>query len=85
VARPKQQHFVTRAYLEGFLRPSEMHLQCYGRKRGPFARLPENLASQRNYYAVKKDDGSWDDSLERLLGETVRVAGVASAAEASVR
>lgn len=76
MGRPKQQHYVTRAYLEGFLRPPQRHLQCYGRNRGPFARLPEDLASQRNYYALKKSDGSWDDSVERLLGEAVESPGL---------
>ncbi len=76
MARPKQQHYVTRAYLEGFLRPSSRQLHCYGRSRGPFARSPEDLASQRNYYALRRDDGSWDDSLEMLLGEAVESPGL---------
>ena len=78
MARPKQQHYVTRAYLEGFLRTSEQHLVCYGRggNRGPFKRSPEDLASQRNYYAVKKEDGTWDDSIEKLLDETVEAPGL---------
>ncbi len=76
VARPKQHHYVTKAYLEGFLRPSEQHLMCYGRGRGPFRRSPEDLACQRNYYALKKDDGTWDDSIETLIGSTVEGPGL---------
>lgn len=78
MARPKQHHYVTRAYLEGFLRPSEQHLVCYGRGRNrwPFKKSPEDLASQRNYYALKKKDGTWDDSIERLLDETVETPGL---------
>jgi hypothetical protein len=34
------------------------------------------LASQRNYYAVKKEDGTWDDSVEKLLGDTVEFPGL---------
>ncbi len=77
MARPKQHHYVTKAYLEGFLRPQEVHLVCYGRGgRGPFKRLPEDLASQRNYYALKRDDGSWDDTFESLIGRTVEDPGL---------
>jgi hypothetical protein len=78
VARPKQHHYVTRAYLEGFLKPGEQHLVCYGRgrNRGLFKKSPQELASQRNYYALKKPDGAWDDSIETLLGETVEGPGL---------
>ena len=76
MARPKQQHYVTKAYLEGFLRPSHQHLVCYGRGRGPFRSSPEDLACQRNYYAIKKNDGTWDDSIETLIGETVEGPGL---------
>ena len=71
MARPKQQHYVTRAYLEGFLRPFAQHLVCYGRGRGPFRRSPEDLACQRNYYALRKEDGTWDDSVKKLIGSEV--------------
>jgi hypothetical protein len=74
--RPKQQHYVTRAYLEGFLSPSEQHLVCYGRGKGPFRKSPLDAASRRNYYAVRKQDGSWDDSLETLIGKTVEDPGL---------
>jgi Protein of unknown function (DUF4238) len=76
VARPKQQHYVTRAYLEGFLGNSEQHLVCYGRGKGPFRKSPGDLACQRNYYAIRKTDGTWDDSLEELIGKTVEDPGV---------
>jgi hypothetical protein len=78
VARPRQQHYVTKAYLEGFLKPDQQHLLCYGRggNRRPFKKSPQELASQRNYYALKKPDGSWDDSIETLLGETVEGPGL---------
>jgi uncharacterized protein DUF4238 len=75
--RPKQQHYVTRGYLEGFLRPGAEQLVCYGRGgRGPFSRTPENLASQRNYYALKKEKGAWDDSIEKLLATEVEGPGL---------
>jgi hypothetical protein len=76
VARPKQHHYVTRAYLEGFLGPSQQHLVCYGRGRGPFRRCPEDLACQRNYYALKKEGGTWDDSIETLIEKTVESPGL---------
>jgi hypothetical protein len=77
MARPKQQHYVTKAYLEGFLGVSDEHLVCYGRgNRGPFRKAPRELASQRDYYALRKKDGTWDDSIENLLGETVESPGL---------
>jgi len=75
-ARPKQQHFVTRAYLERFLDPDCERLFCYGRQRNaPFQSKPEQLARQRNYYSVPQADGSFDDSLEHRL-EQVEVPGL---------
>ena len=76
MARPKQHHFVTRAYLEGFLNPAEEHLVCYGRRRGPFRKSPTELASRRNYYALRKEDGTWDDSVEMLIEQTVESPGL---------
>jgi hypothetical protein len=77
VARPKQHHFVTRAYLEGFLKSQTQHLVCYGRNnRGPFRRSPSDLACRRNYYALKKEDGTWDDSIEKLIDSTVESPGL---------
>jgi hypothetical protein len=77
VARPKQQHYVTKAYLQGFLCPSEQHLVCYGRGgKGPFKSSPEDLACQRNYYALRKEDGTWDDSIEKLIASTVEDPGL---------
>lgn len=35
-----------------------------------------DLGSQRNYYAVKREDGTWDDSIEKLLGEAVESPGL---------
>jgi Protein of unknown function (DUF4238) len=65
-ARPKQQHYVTRAYLEGFLEPGHEFLFCYGRKRrSSFEGRPGQFARQRSYYSVRRPDGTWDDSLER--------------------
>ncbi len=56
--------------------PSERHLVCYGRGRGPFRKSPEDLACQRNYYALKKEDGTWDDSIETLIASTVEDPGL---------
>lgn len=74
--RPKQHHYVTKAYLEGFLAPREEHLVCYGRGKGPFRTSPQDAASQRNYYAVRRVDGTWDDSLEGLIANTVEDPGL---------
>jgi len=34
------------------------------------------LACQRNYYALKKEDGTWDDSVEKLIGSEVEAPGL---------
>jgi hypothetical protein len=75
--RPKQHHYVTRAYLEGFLEPRCVQLICYGRHRQtPFWRTPQDLATQRNYHSFKRADGTWDDSLELKLQKDVEDPGL---------
>jgi hypothetical protein len=54
----------------------EQHLVCYGRGRGPFRRSPKDAASQRNYYAIRKEGGTWDDSIEKLIDSTVEAPGL---------
>lgn len=77
-ARPKQQHYVTRAYLQGFLEPRAEHLFCYGRHRQePFQQRSEELARERNYYSVRREDGTWDDSLEHEIEQRVELPGLA--------
>ena len=76
LARPKLQHYVTRAYLEGCLAEKEKLLYCYGRGLGPFRRQPDQLAAQRNYYAIQNPDGTWDDSLEHAIGQSVESPGL---------
>jgi hypothetical protein len=77
VPRPKQHHYVTKAYLDGFLAPSDEHRFCYGRNRSPFKHSPDALAKQRNYYSVKNADGTWDDSLESMIERFIEVPGLA--------
>jgi hypothetical protein len=75
--RTKRQHYVTRAYLEGFLSPGESLLHCYGRGRSSvFRALPINLAHQRDFYSFKDAAGSWDDSAEELLGQQIEAPGL---------
>lgn len=76
MARPKLQHYVTRAYLEGFLAHDEKFLLCYGRGLGPFRKQPSDLAAQRNFYAIKGADGSWDDSIESMIEQSVESPGL---------
>lgn len=77
MARPRQHHYVTRAYLEGFLEPPSNQIFCYGRRRHRvFWSRPEDLAKQRDYYSFKRPDGSWDDMLEHLLDEKIESPGI---------
>ena len=71
MARPKQQHYVTRAYLDGFLASGSNQLVCYARNGKMFNRGTQDIAKERNCYAFKGKDGQWDDSLEELIGRTV--------------
>lgn len=76
-SRPKQQHYVTRAYLERFLDPDQEFLFCYGRhKREPFRGRPRDLARERSYYSVRRPDGSWNDSLEHEMERAVEAPGL---------
>lgn len=75
--RPNQQHFVTRAYLEGFVANGATQLVVYTRgKETPFRALPKNVAKIHNYYSVKKEDGSYDDRVEHLLQTTIEDPGL---------
>lgn len=67
---------MTRAYLEGFLARGERFLVCYGRGRGSFRKQPEELACQRNYYATKNLDETWDDGLEHVIEQSVESPGL---------
>jgi hypothetical protein len=74
---PRRHHFVTKAYLDGFLEPEETGLFCYGRKRPkPFITAPVNLAHIRDYHSVKRADGSLDFSLEALIEREFETPGI---------
>lgn len=76
-ARPKQQHYVTRAYLEGFVEPGSDFLFCYGRKRTQaFRSQPSEVARQRNYYSFREPHGRWNDTLEHLIQAQVETPGL---------
>lgn len=75
-ARPKQQHYVTRAYLDGFLAPGANQLVCYARNGKTFPRGTHDIAKERNFYAFKNEDGEWDDSLEKMIERTVETPGL---------
>ena len=75
-ARPKQQHYVTKAYLDGFLAPGASQLFCYARNGKMFSRRTQDIATGRNFYAFKNEKGEWDDSLEEIIGRTVEAPGL---------
>ncbi len=77
MTRPIQQHFVTRAYLEGFADANgQLHVYERGRE-GPFSLTPAKAARQRNYYSFKNKDGKFDDQIERFLDEQVESPAMA--------
>lgn len=75
-ARPKQQHYVTKAYLDGFLTPGANQLVCYARNGKMFPRRTQDIAKERNFYAFKNEMGEWDDSLEEVIERTVETPGL---------
>ena len=75
-ARPKQQHYVTKAYLDGFLAPGASQLFCYTRNGKMFPRRTQDIATGRNFYAFKNEKGEWDDSLEEIISRTVEAPGL---------
>jgi len=75
-ARPKQQHYVTKAYLDGFLAPGASQLFCYARNGKMFPRRTQDIATGRNFYAFKNKKGEWDDSLEEIIGRKVEAPGL---------
>jgi len=76
--RPRQQHYVTRAYLEGFTATGETQLYVYSRDKAlPFRALPRNVAKIHNYYSSKRPDGTYDDRVEHLLQTNVEDPGLA--------
>src|SRR5437879_627758 len=75
--RPRQHHYVTKAYLDGFLEPHCRQLFCYGRRRqSAFRRSPQDLAKERDYYSLRRPDGTWNDSLELKLQKHVEDPGL---------
>ena len=75
-ARPKQQHYVTKAYLDGFLAPGADQLVCYARNGKIFPRRTRDIAKERNFYAFKNEKGEWDDSLEEIIERMAETPGL---------
>lgn len=74
---PRRHHYVTKAYLEGFVEPEEIHLFCYGRKRSePFPNTPQNLANIRDFHSFKRPDGAIDCSLETQIEREIESPGI---------
>lgn len=75
--RPKVQHYVTASYLHKFTTGAgrKAMLYVYERnKSNPFRQKPEQAARATNCYSVKREDGTWDDSIENLLGDVESTA-----------
>lgn len=76
MAKPKQQHHVTRAYLDGFLAPGANQLVCYARNGKTLRVGTQVIAKERNFYAFKNENGQWDDSIEQMLERRVEAPGM---------
>ena len=79
MTRPRLQHYVTRAYLEGFLAKGERTLYVYMRDKTAFFRgRPEKIAAITNYYSQKREDGTYDDCIETAFSTQVEGPGIAA-------
>lgn len=77
MSRPRLQHYVTRAYLDGFLADGETKIHVYARgKETSFRAKPENVAAIHNYYSSKRPDGTYDDRIEELFANTIEGPGI---------
>lgn len=75
--RPAKQHFVNRAYLQGFADPNgRLHIYERGKEK-PFVSTPEKTARKRNYYSIKRKDGTFDDTIEHFLDREVESPAMA--------
>jgi len=78
MAEPKQHHFVTKAYLEGFAPEDGSRLFVYTRNKPGFFRAnPDKIAKIHNYYSQKRPDGAVDNKLESALATQVEGPGIA--------
>ena len=68
-AVPRSHHYVTKAYLDGFVGGGSERLYAYGRMRGkPFYPLTTKVAKIRDYHSIVLDGGTIDVSLEHQIG-----------------
>lgn len=78
MARPKKHHYVTKAYLDGFLEPGEEQLFCRMRhKEAGWRAKPDEIAFQKNYYSFKRKDGTWNDRAEQFFAAKIETPGLA--------
>ena len=78
MAEPKQHHFVTKAYLEGFAPEDGSRVFVYTRNKPGFFRAhPDKIAKIHNYYSQKLADGTVDNKLELALATQVEGPGIA--------
>lgn len=73
--RPEDQHYVSAAYLRGFVADGQRALHVRRRAGTWFRQVPENLATRKNFYSILRDDKSWDDRLERFLDRRIEAPG----------
>ena len=74
---PRRHHYVTEAYLSGFLEPGTKQLCCYGRNHAmPFPAAPSKLANIRDFHSLRRPDGTLDTSLETRIEKEVEGPGI---------
>jgi uncharacterized protein DUF4238 len=75
---PIRHHTVPAAYLSGFLGDGESMLHVYTRDGKYFRGAPDKVGTRRRYYAVRKADDSFDNTIETTLANDVETHGISA-------
>jgi hypothetical protein len=74
---PRRHHYVTKAYLKGFVDPNERLLFFYGRKKAKaYLSAPKDIAIKQNYYSFRRKDGTLDFTLETQIDQKIEAPAI---------
>jgi len=74
---PRRHHYVTKAYLEGFVDPNERLLFFYGRKKTKaYSAAPKDVAVKQDYYSFRRKDGTLDFTLETQIDQQIEAPAI---------
>lgn len=79
MSRPKKQHYVSQLHLKHFVGsdPAGMIWTYDAEMRRAAPSLPKETGAESNFYAVQREDGTYDDRIENWLAGVENAASVA--------